>query len=255
MKSIIRYPLMLLCLCLCLYSLYEIYQIVSQNITEKQQLQELQELAGLSAEPDPSPADDQSEPKPAVQPDFEALRAVNPDICGWVYIPDTEINYPLVQGSDNDYYLTHTAMKQENYAGAVFLDYRNANDFSDDHTLVYAHNVKHGTMFAQLEYFMEEAFFQSHPIVYLYTPQADYEAHVYAFYTTTDSSDAYQLAFRNAQEKLSYAANWTSQSSYHHDVEVRAEDHLVTFSTCSYERNNQPSELRHVLKCVLKKVD
>lgn len=225
-----------------IYSIYRIYDILSQNNVEKEHNEYLTEIAGISNK------NTEEEISTTREIDFEALKATNNEIIGWLTIPDTTIDYAIVQGADNDYYLHHNALKEANYAGAVFVDYRNQTPFQEPHTIVYAHNVKHGTMFAPLEKYMDEAFFQNHPVYYIYTPDANYEVEVFAFYTTIATSDAYELYQINE-----YVPKWQLDSMHQSDVVINEEDCIVTLSTCSYERNNQPSELRHVLKGILRK--
>jgi len=81
--------------------------------------------------------------------DFDALSAINPRIIGWIEVPDTSISYPVVQGSDNHYYLYHVFSGVRNSSGTVFLDYRDSSDFSG-HARLYGHNMRDGTMFAPL---------------------------------------------------------------------------------------------------------
>jgi len=81
---------------------------------------------------------------------FDALRTLNPGTTGWIVVPDTGISYPMVQGSDNNRYLHHTFLGVRNNSGAIFLDFRNAADFSDPHTIIYGHNMRDGSMFAPL---------------------------------------------------------------------------------------------------------
>ena len=81
---------------------------------------------------------------------LEALRQVNPDVIGWVMIPDTKINYPILQGTDNDYYLGHTWQGVKNSVGSIFMEYRNTPDFTDYNTILYGHNMNDGSMFANL---------------------------------------------------------------------------------------------------------
>ena len=74
--------------------------------------------------------------------DFDALQEINEDVVGWIYIPGTEVNYPVVQGDDNEYYLHRTFEKKDNFTGAIFLDYLCQPDFSSDNTILYGHNMK-----------------------------------------------------------------------------------------------------------------
>ena len=246
MKKILYYLLSIVLILTSLYSAIQIFNILQENNEERKQNDYLIEIAKKEDKSEPKEEKNENQ----VEIDFEALKKVNDEIIAWIKIPDTTIDYAIVQGTDNDFYLHYNARKEENYAGAVFVDCQNANPFKDEHTIVYAHNVKHGTMFAPLEKYMDEDFFKKHPVYYIYTPEANYEVEIFAFYTTTDVSDAYELI-----DIGQYILKWQSDSLYSNDVKVNDNDRVVTLSTCSYERNDQPSELRHVLKGVIKKVD
>ena len=88
--------------------------------------------------------------KETVTVDFEALKKINPEIIAWIRIPDTKIDYPVVQGTDNEYYLKHTFKKTEHVAGSIFLDKDNSPDFSNRKTILYGHNMKDGSIFQGL---------------------------------------------------------------------------------------------------------
>ena len=183
--------------------------------------------------------------------DWKKLQEVNPDIIGWILIPDTNISYALVQGKDNSYYLTHTAENSELYSGAIFMDAYGNKDFSDQNTIIYGHNVLHGTMSAQLEKFKEKDFFDAHPYVYIFTPQQNYRSEVISMYTTKDSSATYTTQFSSDEEFLNYVQGVKAQSDHTSNVEAQASDHMITLSTCSYEDNGKLSDLRYVLQAKL----
>ena len=102
--------------------------------------------------------------------DFQALRKINLDIIAWIRIPDTKIDYPIVQGKNNAYYLKHMFQKTEHAAGSIFLDVDNEADFSNRKSILYGHNMKDGSMFQGLHRFQEESYLQEHNQVYLYLP-------------------------------------------------------------------------------------
>ena len=102
--------------------------------------------------------------------DFQALRKINSDIIAWIRIPDTKIDYPIVQGKNNAYYLKHMFQKTEHVAGSIFLDVDNEADFSNRKSILYGHNMKDGSMFQGLHRFQEESYLQEHNQVYLYLP-------------------------------------------------------------------------------------
>ena len=104
-----------------------------------------------------------------VMVDFAALQAINPDIVAWLRIPGV-LEYPVVRGEDNSYYLNHTVQKTYNIAGSIFLDYRNERDFSDRKNIIYGHNMKDGSMFQGLHKYENEQYLETHNKVYLYLP-------------------------------------------------------------------------------------
>lgn len=96
------------------------------------------------------------------QIDFAALWAVNPDVVGWISIPETAVDYPIVQGADNERYLNHTLSGQRNASGAIFMDYRDDSDFGG-HVRIYGHNMRDGSMLASLHGFTGDT-------IFIYTP-------------------------------------------------------------------------------------
>lgn len=103
--------------------------------------------------------------------DFEWLRGVNPELYAWIYIPDTQINYPIGQhaGEDQEFYLHHDLYGTPQFAGCIFSQAPNALDFSDPVTVLYGHNMKNGSMFQNLYFFLQDPdFFNSHKYIYLY---------------------------------------------------------------------------------------
>lgn len=88
--------------------------------------------------------------------------------CYWIMVPDTSIDYPLVQYKDNDYYLTHDAYNNESRSGAIFINYANSFDLSDAKTIIYGHNMKNGSMFHDLRYFSDQEYAASHDLLYIY---------------------------------------------------------------------------------------
>ena len=187
--------------------------------------------------------------------DWKALKKKNPDVVGWILIPDTDISYPIVQGSDNSYYLNHTFEKKENYAGSIFMDAGVDASFQDRNTTIYGHNVKHGTMFAELEKFKEQAFFEQHPYLYIFTEQQNYRCEIFSMYSTSATSASYRLQYADDADFKSYVDMVRELSDFNRKVSVKGQDRIVSLSTCSYERDGQPSELRYLLHARLVKWD
>lgn len=111
--------------------------------------------------------------------DFEALRENGPDIIGWLSLPDTAINYPIPQTDDNEYYLHHLYDGIYNKVGCLFADYENQADFSDRNTIIYGHNMRDGSMFAALNEYDEQDYYDGHPQMYLVTPGGGYTVEIF----------------------------------------------------------------------------
>ena len=106
-------------------------------------------------------------------PSLQELQKINPDVCAWLTVDGTKIDYPVVQGTDNEYYLKHTFKKTEHVAGSIFLDKDNSPDFSNRKTILYGHNMKDGSMFQGLHKYESESYLQEHNKVYLYLPAVE----------------------------------------------------------------------------------
>lgn len=128
---------------------------------------------------------EQEEKKVDIPVDFDSLQKENPDIYAWITIPDTVIDYPIVQSSeDNSYYLDHSAQKTESVNGAIYSENYNKKDFDDPITLLYGHNMKDGSMFAGLHKYEDDTYFNAHKDLIVYTPDAILKYQIFAAYRT-----------------------------------------------------------------------
>ena len=103
--------------------------------------------------------------RPPVEVDFTDLLAINEDIIGWIYMEDTVVNYPLLQGENNLYYLDKTYYKKYLASGSIYLDSDNDRDMSDAHSIIYGHNMKNHTMFGDLSDLRDAEVLKEHPYV------------------------------------------------------------------------------------------
>lgn len=169
--------------------------------------------------------------------DFDSLREINPDIVAWIYLEDTKINYPVVQGDDNSYYLKHMFEGSWNSAGCIFLDSRNESGFSDRHSIIYGHHMKNDTMFSGLDNYKKQEFYDSHPTILLLTPEQNYKIEVFAGYVASVEEDAWELGFTPAGYE-DWLAETKAKSCFSSQVTPKTTDRVVTLSTCSYEFDN-----------------
>lgn len=196
-------------------------------------------LAGLPPAP-AAPAVSEEETPAAAElyglPDVDlaALQQVNSEVVGWICIPDTELSYPLLQGEDNDYYLTHTWDRVSNSGGSIFIDRRCAPDFSGFNTIIYGHRMGNDSMFGSLKYYREQDFWREHPSVYLVDGAGVHVYDIFAAWEPSVTSDVYQkTGFATDREKQEFIRLCREGSQLETGVVPGPEDKLLTLSTCT----------------------
>ena len=195
-------------------------------------------------------AETAADPVP-IRVDFEALRAKNPDVVAWIYCPDTPINYPVVQSTDNDYYLRRLLDGSKNSSGTLFLDYRNAADLTDWNSVIYGHNMKNESMFGTLPNYSAPAYAREHPVIYLLTPERNYAIRLLAGFVTAADDELYNALSAREAEQAQLLEQWLAASDFDAGIVPAAEDRLVTLSTCSYAYQ----DARYVLIGILCELD
>jgi len=211
------------------YQAMEAETVASAETAEPEQAMTLAETAAPA--PTAVPA-----AKPFTSSKVAALRKENRDTVGWLDIPGTNMQYPIVQGADNEYYMTHTFKKKKNASGAIFLDCWNVPDFTDFSTVIYGHNMNDGSMFAGLREYRHQAFFDAHPHVEVTLLNKKLTYRMFAAYIVKDETNAdfrgqgcatetQRSAFIKAARKRS-----TEIDSSH---TVSRDDRLLTLVTCT----------------------
>lgn len=170
-----------------------------------------------------------------IQVDFETLLADAPDTVGWLYTLDGEINLPVVQGDDNEYYLRRLPNGDYSFGGSLFLDYLATSDFSDTISFVYGHNMRNGSMLQPITAYGKQSYYDAYPVMYLLTPQQNYKLEVFSGYVTDVESEAYTFNFASDEEKEGYIQMLQNMSDFTSFVEVTAQDRILCLSTCTYE--------------------
>lgn len=197
-----------------------------------------------------------TEPKPDVsrwpQVDFEELEKINPDVVGWIYIAGTNINYPIVQGEDNDHYLTHLFDGKRNRAGAIFLDVRCDPYFFDRHSIIYGHHLKNGTMFTRLMRYKRQSFYDEHTEILLVTPDAYYSLRVFSGYVANNHSSAWELELDDEEHAL-WIQEIQQKSCFKTEYAPGPEDPIITLSTCTYEFDNAKFLLHAYVEQIIEK--
>ena len=178
--------------------------------------------------------------------DFAELSSINPDIYAWIRIPDTQIDYPVLQREEDDtYYLRHNSSGRYAFAGSIYTEEANSRDFKDPMTVLYGHNMRDGSMFQNLHFFEDETFFDGHPYIYVYTEneRLTYEIYEAAKFTDVYIPSEYVISSKDDRDQfLADVREKVSDNKLHvrEDMEIGEEDRLITLSTCvSGERNHR----------------
>lgn len=184
-------------ICVFCYAGYNLFHIYTEYKKGTDEYNSITQMAVTERDPDGEAAGPEagSELKAPMDIDFASLKSVNDDVVGWIYVEAVpDINYPIVHGKDNETYLHRTYEKNYNFAGTIFVDYENKGDFSDCNTIVYGHNMKNGSMFAQLKKFtQDEETYKKSKYFWIFTPEKNYRYEIISAYTTGVNSDTYTL--------------------------------------------------------------
>lgn len=182
----------------------------------------------------PAPLDEEDPHiKTLEEMDMEALREVNPDVIGWILIPDTKINYPILQGEDNDFYLDHNWKGTKSSVGSIYLEHHNNPNLTDFNAIIYGHNMKNGSMFAGLHHFRYQKHYEGHPYVYVRTGLGTYRYDIFAAYRADIEGNTYALYFPDDAFKEAFLNNALVDSVIETGVEPSVTDRILTLSTCS----------------------
>ncbi len=165
--------------------------------------------------------------------DFTALKNINDEIIAWIQIDDTDVDFPVTYTDNNNFYLSHSYTKDYSLAGSIFLDARNAADFSDDYSVIYGHNMNGEMMFGSLFNFADTDYFNSHQNGRLLTPDAKHELKVIAA-LKTDRADGKIYSIQTLRKEhnaqiLDYLKQFAIQTRID-DTDYQKQ--IVALSTC-----------------------
>jgi len=241
----------IVCLGVFIYAAYGLVDIFMDYRQNQKMLSNVQETFynAASAEED---TQNESSGSDTIRPGFKELLKQNEDVVGWITIDGTQIDYPVLQASNNETYLTQNYNGGDSRAGSVFLDYRNDIDSPGLNTVVYGHRMKDGSMFQHLTKFLDEDFFESHRTFKFDTLYESYEAEVFAVYNTLTDFDYIKTDFANKEEYEQLLSDIQQESKFQTDVEVSTDDSIITLSTCDYELDENEGRLVVQAKLVKK---
>jgi sortase B len=202
-------------------------QVISDNSSSK---------TITSSDEEQSPSDEVGQLDiPEHKVDFDALKAINADSIGWLYCPDTVIDYPVMAADDYTCYLYHLPDGTYNINGSLFLDYSSPPDFSGRLSVIYGHSMKTGKMFGTLTEYKNQSYFEQHPYLYLYTETHNYRIALIYGAVISDSQWSENGYAQDADGLLKYARAHTTFETSQTSQIYSADQHLLVLSTCSYE--------------------
>lgn len=177
--------------------------------------------------------------KPRGSASLQELQKINPDICGWITIDNTHIDYPVVIGKDNDEYLNKDYKKDFATAGSLFLDYRNDRFFKNDYSIIYGHNMKASQMFSDIRKFENKAFFEKNEYGTLYTEQETYKIDIFCLKNVSAySSQTFNLTAVKDDNNKSLISFFSKDTINIRDMDISEEDKLLLLSTCDVVSEN-----------------
>lgn len=192
-----------------------------------------------------------TEPDPKADPeeqsaDFEGLKTENPDIIGWICIPGTQVNEPILRHPREDaYYLTHGAQGEESRLGSIYLHCD--AELSDAHVILFGHNIKSGRKFGVLTDYAEEAFAEAHPDVWIQSPEGTLRCAVYSAYACPVDDLTYTAGYvAESAQFEEWIRHTMEQSVIHTGRQPSGKDRVITLSTCT---DSGDAGMRFVVHC------
>lgn len=234
MKDFVRKLLLLVCACVFVYSAYQLALIYFEYNQIEKDTENL--VVDYVEEPVINNTQNNDE-KPKEENRIDPLKRVikfsdllkkNSDVIGWIYIPGTKIDEPLLKGENNNSYLHTNVNKKKSSAGAIFIDEGNDKNLLDSNTIIHGHNMKNGSRFHNLRYFIQKSYYQSHPNIYIYLP--DGNVNIYELYAS-DKISAYSNLYTTNVDYASYIKSVQKGASQKTKVSTSASP-LIILSTC-----------------------
>ena len=224
--------LLVICLCVAGYSGWKIYSTLHEYKTEENGYKDLSKQVVSTS----TPVSESEEVVPFVSIDWNALQSKNSDIAGWIRQDNTVIDFPVVYGSDNEYYLRHTLEGEYSLFGTLFVDYRNQRNFTDKVTVIYGHHFSEfgDTMFTSLEKYSDQSYYDEHKQLELYTPEGNYVLYPIAGSVKEGTDNYIRTAFESDEDFYNYCNSTFLQSStFTSEQTLESGDRCVLLSTCT----------------------
>ena len=254
MNKYLKVIILIICICGVVYFSYNIINYFIEENASNDLNDELKNIAvtpNIDYEQEKKNIlDEQDSKNTPIEINFDILKQKNSDIIGWIYMENSQINFPVVQSKDNEYYLRRLIDGSYNRAGTIFMDYRNNKDLSDRITIIYGHNMKNNKMFSSLLDFKSQSYYDQHKKLYYFTENKKIEIDLIAGYTENADSLIYQYS-KNEGYRNDIIKNAITNSTFKSNLQIMPEDNIIVLSTCSYEYN----DARYILMGIIREIN
>lgn len=224
MKEKIRKLILIISICVFLFSAGNLVKIYF----DYKKIDDLRD--DLKQEVITEPETSKTDKKEDIRIAWPNLLEINSDVVAWIRIPDTKIDYPVVQGENNDTYLHLGIDKQYLNAGTIFVEEDNNPTFEDDNTILYGHNMKNGSMFHDLKKYVEQNYANEHPYIYIYLPTGYVNKYKVITSAYIDArSDFYTPMIT---DKVDYLKQLSKKNALSNEVDINSDQPLLMLSTC-----------------------
>lgn len=225
-KLVFYYLLLLISLGLFLFSGYKVVMWMIENYKTEQITTKARKIGNVTND---------------LYVNFKKLKKENPDTVAWIKVNGTNIDYPVVQRADNQYYLYHSFDNSFNYAGWIFSDYRNDLNSLNKNSVIYGHGRLDGSMFGSLKNVFDESWLKekSNNVIFLVTEEAKYTWEIFSTYSIKSESYYIITDFNNKEEYQEWLNTVKKRSSYDFKKKITTKDKVLTLSTCKNDHGDR----------------
>lgn len=237
----------LCCIAVIVYAGAQLAEYLKETLGAENEYQDVQQEYIEPADDSDSDDVDLSSLPPLI--DFASLQADNPDVAGWIRIPGTTVDYPIMTSADKDYYLHRDMHGDYSYSGSIFADYQNTNDLSQGHWVIYGHHMITPTMFHDVSRYLDKDYFDTHRTIYIETPSKTYVLKAVGLHVVQpEEYEARQVLFKDEESFQSYFDSRIDacDSIYYDDWDRSTSDRLVTLVTCA-----NSGKAREIVECTV----
>lgn len=232
MMKYLRKILIFIFLGIFAFSAYNLYKIFNEYKKNKDVYNDISEIVANKENSTKEDADSNSNNIFIGSKEYAELKAINEDYLFWLYIPDTNINYPVVKADNNEEYLYKNFKGESNNGGCLFVDSRNLSE-EDDNVIIHGHNMKDKSMFGTLSNLLTSEYLNKNNKIYIYLENKILEYEIFSVYVNDGSFDPYKTNFNTDEEFNEYINNVRKKSYYNLDYADDGKKNIITLSTCT----------------------